>query len=46
MKTFVVVDPVQNCFVPDEDLRGWNVEPLQLLHMFATWMLKIATDYK
>ena len=24
---------VQNCFVPDEDLRGRNDVPLQLLHL-------------
>ena len=31
-------------FVPDEDLRGRSVILLQLLHIFATLMLNIATD--
>ena len=29
----------------DEDLHGWNGVLLQLLHMFATWMLSITIAY-
>ena len=34
-----------NALPPDEDLCGQNVVLLQLLHMFATWMLSITTGY-